>query len=922
MKKSIAALLLVLLLLGAAGTYLSLNRDSFSLWPFNQSMPFDGLSKAVSDRQNNLFVIDNAKKTIHKLNSQGVLQFSITSETGKNGEVYRFNDMAVDDQGYLYTIRTLLDPYGIAVKSEQIVRYRPDGQFDRSLFTEEYDSQTKRYRLGSLRNVQVREGVVYFFNDEVHQLTLYQAPIGDTSSSEPKSIYTIKLPENKYVSEADGYKPGEIYYSTRSGEIYRAFGDGRSELVYPLPGLDRTRRNFPESLHLDNQGRLVFIDFNSKSISRLDPKQPYIIEGLVNEDKAKASGVELAFDATNSSIGQDGSLIIVETAQINRRLPDGTITPSMVEAQFSEAMKTKAILLWSIAIAGILLVLYATKLVFFNLLQRRLPLMMKQIFILVPVIAVSMILLSTVIYTSFSKKMEEETFSELTLLAKNGGQNLIDGDKLESLTSPLDYNGTIYQSFRKKIQSVFDNNDQDDNQGFYKAVYKYENGVIYRILEDDDGMHMFNPFLPTPENQQVVLQGKPATGQWQDFSGEWRYAIAPIFNSAGKIVGVFETSKNLDGILKHRQLVLQSIIRNIAFISIGLLLVLFLMTYVLLSSIRKLRNSVGEIAKGNWDAVVTINTRDEVSDLGDSVNTMAARIRDYITKVENFSQSYYRFVPQQFLRFLNKESILDVELGDQVEQNMSILIFNIRGFYQLSKRLSPEENFNFVNSFLKRFGPYVRNHQGLMNKYLGAGFMALFPNQADEALRACIEMRKELDIYNSHRAKVGYKPVDFGIGLHKGPLRLGIIGEEQRLEGNVISDGVNLATMLEKMTEPLGASILITDYVVQSLEQPEGFLYRNLGLIQVEGVKEPLHLFDVYQGDPDTIRTLKDKTKALFEQAVTYYQVGRFYDAREAFLMVIKQNRQDKAAQLYFYICDEYFQNGTTAEWNGTLSVS
>ncbi|MEC0227843.1 adenylate/guanylate cyclase domain-containing protein [Paenibacillus alba] len=922
MKKSIAALLLVLLLLGAAGSYLSVHRDSFTLWPFHKSMPFDGLSKAISDHQNNLFVIDNAKKTIHKVNSAGVLQFSITSDLGKNGEVYRFNDMAVDDQGYLYTIRTLLDPYGIAVKSEQIVRYTPNGQFDRSLFTQEYtDSQTRRYRLGSLRNVQVREGMVYFFNDEVTQLALYKQPVKEISTTTPQIAYTVKLPENKYVAEADGYKLGEIYFSTRSGEIYRAFQDGRSELVYPLPGIDRTRRNFPESMHLDNQGRLIFIDFNSKTISRLDPKQPYIIEGLVNEEKVKASGVELAFDATTSSIAEDDSLIIVEPTQINRRLPDGTITPSLFEAEYSSAMQTKVILLWSLAIVGIILLLIAIKIIFFNLLQRRLPLMMKQIFILVPVIAVSMILLSTVIYTSFSKKMEEETFSELILLARNG-QNLIDGDKLQSLTSPLDYKGTIYNSFRKKIQSVFENNDQDDNQGFYKAVYKYENGVIYRILEDDDGMHMFNPFQQTPENQQVVLEGKPATGQWQDFSGEWRYAIAPIYNSSGKIVGVFETSKNLDGILRHRQMVLNSIIRNIAFISIGLLLVLFLMTYVLLSSIRKLRNSVGEIAKGNWDTVVTINTRDEVSDLGDSVNIMAARIREYITKVENFSQSYYRFVPQQFLRFLNKESILDVELGDQVEKNMSILIFNIRGFFHISKKLSPEENFNFVNSFLKRFGPYVRNHQGLMNKYLGAGFMALFPNRADEALLACIEMRRELEIYNSHRAKVGYQPVDFGIGLHKGPLRLGIIGEEQRLEGNVISDGVNVATILEKMTEPLGASILITDYVVQSLEQPAGFHYRNLGLIQVEGVKEPLHLFDVYQGDPETIRTLKDKTKVLFEQAVTYYQVGRFYDAREAFLMVIKQNRQDKAAQLYFYLCDEYFQHGTTAEWNGTLSVS
>ncbi|KRE86531.1 hypothetical protein ASG89_11030 [Paenibacillus sp. Soil766] len=922
MKKSIAALLLVLLLLGAAGTYLGTHQDSIQLWPWKKSMPFDGLSKAISDSQNNLFVIDNAKKTIHKLNAQGILQFSITSETGKNGEVYRFNDMAVDDQGYLYTIRTLLDPYGIAVKSEQIVRYKPNGEFDRSLFTQEYgDAQLKRYRLGSLRNVQVHEGMVYFFNDEVKKLSLYETPVGNSTTTEPKLMYSITLPDNKYVSEADGFKPGEIYYSTRSGEIYRANSEGRSELVYPLPGIDRTRRNFPESFLLDHQGRLIFIDFNSRMITRLDPKQPYVLEGIVNDEKAKASGVELAFDATTSSIGPDGSLIIVESAQINRRLPDGTITPSLVEAEFSQSAQNHAILVWSICVVFILLVLYAIRIVFVNLFKRRLPLMIKQIFILIPVVTVAMILLSTVIYNSFSKKMEEETFSELILLAKNG-QNLVDGDKLESLASPLDYGGTTYQSFRKKIQSVFENNALDDNQGFYKAVYKYENGVIYRIMEDDDGMHMFNPFQQTPENQQVVLEGKPATGQWEDFSGEWRYAIAPIFNSAGKIVGVFETSKNLDGLLKHRQSVLNSIIRNIAFISIGLLLVLVLMTYVLLSSIRKLRNSVGEIAKGNWDTVVTINTRDEVSDLGDSVNTMAARIRDYITKVENFSQSYYRFVPQQFLRFLNKESILDVELGDQVEQHMSILIFNIRGFYQLSKRLTPEENFNFVNSFLKRFGPYVRKHEGLMNKYLGAGFMALFPNQTDEALYACVEMRKELDIYNSHRMSVGYSPLDFGIGLHKGPLRLGIIGEEQRLEGNVISDGVNLATMLEKMTEPLGSSILITDSVVLTLEKPKDFLYRDLGLIQVDGVKEPLHLFDVYQGDAETIRALKEKTKALFEQAVTYYQVGRFYDAREAFLMVIKQNRQDKAAQLYFYMCDEYFQKGTTGEWNGTLSVS
>nr|WP_243735003.1 adenylate/guanylate cyclase domain-containing protein [Paenibacillus turpanensis] len=346
------------------------------------------------------------------------------------------------------------------------------------------------------------------------------------------------------------------------------------------------------------------------------------------------------------------------------------------------------------------------------------------------------------------------------------------------------------------------------------------------------------------------------------------------------------------------------------------------MTYILLSSITKLRNSVAEIAKGNWDAIVTIRTRDEVSELGDSINFMAGEIRDNINKLEKLSQAYYRFVPQQVLQLLGKKTILDVQLGDQVEDTMCTMVCNIRNFYLLSKQLSPEQNFNFVNSFLKRFGPYVREHQGIVNNYLGPGFLALFPEQGDGALTACIEIRRELSSYNQHRGNSGYEPVDLGIGLHKGPLRLGIIGEEQRLENNIISEHVNLSATLERLSAPLGACILITESVIQSLTHPAAFQYRSLGMIWSEGLLEPLQLYDVYQGDPETIRSLKEATKMQFEKAVMLYQRGRFFDAREAFLSVIKQNRQDKAAQLYFYVCDQYFQSGTSTEWNGTLFVS
>ncbi|TNJ62372.1 HAMP domain-containing protein [Paenibacillus hemerocallicola] len=919
MKKSVAALLLVLLLAAVAGTFVFQERRLLAQNPLNRELPFVSLSKAIADKNDNLYLIDNAKKTILKLNGTGTLLYSIHSEIGKNGEQFRFNDMAVDNENRLYTVRTLLDPYGLTVKSEQIARYNPDGTFDRIIFAQDYnDSKNRWYRIGSLKSPQLKEGSLHFFNDEMTKVTEYRLGPGET---EPKPIFSFELPPNKFLAEIDGYVPGQIYYSTRSGEIYSVAMNGVSSMTYPLPGLDRTRRNFPESLRLDAGGSLVFIDYNSKAVSRVDPKQPYIVEELVHAGNAKASGITIPYEKTDISLSPDGDIIIVDDTQLNRRLMDGTFAPTLENANYSNRYIAWRWFVWGAAASGALLLLLAGRLLYVNVLKRRTSLVFKQIVVFVPAVAAAMILLSTVVYNNFVAKMEQETFRELSLLAANG-QNLIDGDKLEAIASPSEYRGETFNEFRKKINAVFDNSANSENRGFYKAVYKVENGLIYRILEDDDEMHMFNPFPLTEENKQVVREGKVVNGGWTDDTGSWNYAIAPIMNSSGKIVGIFETSKNMESLLAHRRGVMQSIVYNIAIISGGLLIVLLLMTFIQLSSLRKLRKSVGDIAKGNWETVVKIRSRDEIADLGESVNTMAARIREYIMKVEAFSHAYYRFVPQQFLRFLNKDTILDVELGDQVEQNMSTMICNIRGFYAMSKRLTPEENFNFVNSFLKRFGPYVRNHSGMINKYSGAGFMALFPGSADDALIASVEMRKELELYNSHRDNSGYRSVDIGIGLHKGPLRLGIIGEEQRLESNVISDNVNVSNILERLTEPLGASILITDSVVKAIGDPGKFQFRNLGLIQVGGMKEPLHLYDVYQGDPDTVRALKERTKARFEEAVTYYQVGRFYDAREAFLMVIKQNRQDKAAQLYFYLCDEYFQNGTTEDWNGTLSVS
>ena len=175
------------------------------------------------------------------------------------------------------------------------------------------------------------------------------------------------------------------------------------------------------------------------------------------------------------------------------------------------------------------------------------------------------------------------------------------------------------------------------------------------------------------------------------------------------------------------------------------------------------------------------------------------------------ANSYARFVPKQFLTNLGKTSILDVKLGDQISKEMTVMFSDIRSFTDLSEKMTPEENFNFINSYLSRMSPIIQNHHGYIDKFMGDGIMALFDGMPDNALNAAIAMQKHIVVYNLHRDSQGYEPIRIGIGMHTGRLMLGAIGGIERMEGTVISDSVNLGSRIEGLTKIYGIKIAISE---------------------------------------------------------------------------------------------------------------
>jgi len=283
-------------------------------------------------------------------------------------------------------------------------------------------------------------------------------------------------------------------------------------------------------------------------------------------------------------------------------------------------------------------------------------------------------------------------------------------------------------------------------------------------------------------------------------------------------------------------------------------------------------------------------------------------LKELNAKLIEFNQAYERFVPSELLGLLNKKSIIDIQLGDQIEKEMTVLFADIRGFTTLSEGMTPQENFNFINSYLSKMAPIIKQYHGIIDKYIGDAIMALFPNNADEALQASIEMLKTLVRYNQGRKRAGYQPVKIGIGLNTGALMLGTLGYQNRMDGTVISDAVNLASRLEGMTKMYGSNLLISGNTYSCLNDTSQYVIRMLDTVMVRGKSKPITVYEVFDGEDPAIIELKMQTLTDFEQGLAHYFQREFTQAIRYFKSILQVDPQDKAAQIYLTRCENFSQ--------------
>jgi class 3 adenylate cyclase/HAMP domain-containing protein len=319
----------------------------------------------------------------------------------------------------------------------------------------------------------------------------------------------------------------------------------------------------------------------------------------------------------------------------------------------------------------------------------------------------------------------------------------------------------------------------------------------------------------------------------------------------------------------------------------------------------------------NMDVRAQVRTRDEVGRLGLSFNQMAAMIQRYSDQTRATLEAYGRFVPHEFLFFLEKQHITEVRLGDSVQKEMTILFSDIRSFTSLSESMSPEENFKFLNSYLSRIGPEIRANNGFIDKYIGDAIMALFPEKPDDAVRAALAMRAKLVEYNGHRASTGYAAIQVGIAINTGKLMMGTLGEQERMDGSVISDAVNIASRLEGLSRLYGETILITGPTLSLLAGRRDFQTRFIDRVRVRGRKEAVLIYEVYDWESPQRVELRQKLKAQWSEAMNHYYGREFLPAFRLLRGLHEKDPADRIAELFLRRTATLLKRGVPQNWEG-----
>lgn len=302
------------------------------------------------------------------------------------------------------------------------------------------------------------------------------------------------------------------------------------------------------------------------------------------------------------------------------------------------------------------------------------------------------------------------------------------------------------------------------------------------------------------------------------------------------------------------------------------------------------------------------------------------RLQEKADEALKLSRTFQKFVPRQFVDHFAKHGSMTLELGHADEDEVAILFCDIRGFTGLSERMSPQELMNFLNSYFLRMNDPIHRNGGFIDKFIGDAIMALFdhPNgqandKTQDAIQAALDLRSAIEIYNTHRANSGYEAINIGIGIHYGPVIIGTVGSDDRMDTTVIGDSVNIASRLEGLSPVYQADIIVSANVLDTLDTDMDVCARLLDWVRVKGRQAPIRIYEVLSHLSLDEQINRLKVEPLIEQSLNCRCRRDWEGALDVLETALAVSENDPLIQHHIATVKKLAESKLPSHWDGAL---
>ncbi len=327
--------------------------------------------------------------------------------------------------------------------------------------------------------------------------------------------------------------------------------------------------------------------------------------------------------------------------------------------------------------------------------------------------------------------------------------------------------------------------------------------------------------------------------------------------------------------------------------------------------LRLIGDALRELAEGN----TTYQKPDEfmgweMNRLWNSVNEICRNILS-INRIQFLTyKAYYRFAPKSIERILKKESITDVNCGDEIQVNGTIVMISSK------KKTGLPAIKDGTNMFLEMVDRHRSDQDGIYISSTPDLSMVrlLFLEESGGSVRFGVDLLQE-----AHTSRELEVLPRLSVLIHYTPIVYGIAGTDNQASAYVSMDREKLFEAYAEWFGRMGIPMVVTDSVCEH-EKNMGDL-RHIGfiLINKDDQKKRIDLYEVLDAEPTNIHNGKQKTSKIFEEGLQLFYQKDFYLARGSFAEILRQMPEDGVAKWYLFECERLLNDATDSEFTGKL---